>query len=303
MSSSAVSVEDVTFRSGSDDCAAWLVRPAATPGSQAPPVVVMAHGFAGTRELGLMPFAEEFASRGLAVLVFDYRRFGGSSGEPRQLVNVEDQLADWREAIAWVRASADVDGSRVALWGSSFSGGHVVVTASRDSEIAAIVAQVPFADGRALTPYRPPVMQLLKLVLRAFRDAAQAKLGFGPCLVPVVAPTGQLGVLTAPDCYDGYSSLVPSGANWKNEVPARSILSLAAYRPTQSAAQVSCPALVMPTKDDSLVAVDDVARLAGKMPRATLEIVEGGHFDLYNGEPFRRAVKRQGEFLVEHLNP
>ena len=46
----------------------------------------MAHGFSGVREQRLDAYAERFAQAGLAVLVFDYRHFGASGGEPRQLL-------------------------------------------------------------------------------------------------------------------------------------------------------------------------------------------------------------------------
>ena len=74
------------------------------------------------REQRLDAFAERFAAAGLAALVFDYRHFGASEGEPRQLLDVKRQLTDWRSAVAYARGLAGVDGDRVAVWGTSFSG-------------------------------------------------------------------------------------------------------------------------------------------------------------------------------------
>ena len=64
------------------------------------PGVVLAHGWTGVREQRLDAYAERFAGAGLAALVFDYRHFGASSGEPRQLLDVKRELADWQAAIA-----------------------------------------------------------------------------------------------------------------------------------------------------------------------------------------------------------
>ena len=111
----------------------------------------MAHGFAGQKDFGLQPYAEHFAAKGMAVFLFDYRNFGGSEGEPRNLVNPWRHLADWKAALSHVRTLNSVDGSRIALWGTSFSGGHVMVTAARQVGIKAVVAQVPFVDGMATT--------------------------------------------------------------------------------------------------------------------------------------------------------
>ena len=114
--------EDVSFEVDGARCAAWLYRPEA-----ATSIVVMAHGWTGVREQRLGAYAERFAAAGLAALVFDYRHFGASEGEPRQLLDIKRQLADWRAAVEFARRLPGIE--RVALWGSSFSGGHVLETA------------------------------------------------------------------------------------------------------------------------------------------------------------------------------
>ena len=88
---------DVEFLSHGTTCRAWLYRPQGSgpQHSAARPCVVMAHGFGATRDASLAPYAERFAAAGLAVLLFDYRHFGASDGEPRQLVSVRRQLDDY----------------------------------------------------------------------------------------------------------------------------------------------------------------------------------------------------------------
>ncbi|WP_244097555.1 alpha/beta hydrolase [Burkholderia ambifaria] len=73
---------EVTFPSEGDDCGAWLYLPDT---SRPAPLIVMAHGLGGTREMRLDAFAHRFCEAGFACLVFDYRHFGSSGGEPRQL--------------------------------------------------------------------------------------------------------------------------------------------------------------------------------------------------------------------------
>src|SRR5947209_8196715 len=91
---------DVTFDSWGERCAAWLYRPDA---SEPRPCVVLGHGWSGVREQALDRYAERFAAAGLAALVFDYRHFGASEGEPRQLLDIRRQLADWAAAISYAR--------------------------------------------------------------------------------------------------------------------------------------------------------------------------------------------------------
>src|SRR6478736_8002572 len=84
------------------------------------PCVVLAHGFGGTVDSGLIPYAERFSAAGLDALAFDYRHFGASDGEPRQLLSIREQLEDWAEAIAFARSLEGVDPERILLWGSSY---------------------------------------------------------------------------------------------------------------------------------------------------------------------------------------
>ncbi len=157
--------EDLKFDSGGDAIAAWLYRPTAGAGGPVP-CVVMAHGFSATRRDRLPAYAERFAAAGFAVLLFDYRGFGESGGRERQVVDIRRQHEDYDAAIATARGLDGVDAARIALFGSSFSGGHVVAVASRHPEVAAVIAQVPFADGLVQLRITPP-----KVALRATVDA------------------------------------------------------------------------------------------------------------------------------------
>ena len=185
---------DITFTSGGLRCAAWLYLPedAAEPGA----CVVMAHGFGGTRADAIPAFAERFVGAGLAALVFDYRHFGDSEGEPRQLLDIGLQLEDWTAAIACARTRPEVDETRIALWGSSFSGGHVVPTAVRDGHVQAVISQGPFADGLKQMGSFPFSMNL-KMTVHGLRDQIRAVLGRAPHYVPVVGPPGGRGPAVA----------------------------------------------------------------------------------------------------------
>ena len=141
-----VAREEVRFRSGDDECGAWLFRP---DGDEQGPCIVLAHGFGGTREARLDAYAERFCAAGYVALVFDYRHFGASSGKPRQLISIRGQRADWRAAVAYARELEGVDANRVVAWGTSFSGGYVIELAAADKRLVATIAQTPFTDGPA----------------------------------------------------------------------------------------------------------------------------------------------------------
>src|SRR5689334_13971295 len=133
-------MHSLNFPSGGDQCAASFL-PATTDALVGPsgrPCVVMANGFGGTRDCGLLAYAEGFAAAGLDVVAFDYRGFADSTGTPRQLVSHRRQRQDYHAAIAAARQMSGVDPERIVLWGTSYSGGHVVAVAARDGRVAEI---------------------------------------------------------------------------------------------------------------------------------------------------------------------
>jgi dienelactone hydrolase len=288
---------DVSFQSGGTECAAWLYRPEA----EAPrPLVVMAHGFSATRELGLEAYAERFCAAGLGVLLFDYRHFGASGGEPRQLLDIAEQHADYHAAIAHARRLDWVDPARIALFGSSFSGGHVVVVASQDPRIAAVVAQCPFEDGIATAKALFGV-NMLKLTAAGIRDQAGALAGRPPHYVPAVGEPGSFAVMTTPDSKPGFDAIIPAGTRWENRVAARIALRFATYRPGTKARDVRCPILFCVCDTDTLAPAKATVKLANRAPLAEVKRYPIGHFDIYVGEWFQRAVADQTEFLTRHL--
>lgn len=286
------------FTSRGCRCAATLYLPRTDP---PPPVVIMAHGFAAQADFCLPAFAERFAAAGLAVLLFDYRGFGDSEGGVRQLVNPFEHLRDWRAAIAHARTLESLDHSRVALWGTSFSGGHVIVSAARDPGVRAIVAQVPFVDSLAVIPHLGPGY-LLRANVAGLRDLGRKLAGRAPFTIPVVGRPGELAVMNKPDSLPGYLALVPETSGWENACPARIFFTFPAYRPVRYAAQVRCPALLVLAEQDSLIPAAAVRAAAAKMPQAESLALPCGHFDAYAGPMFERAVRAETDFLVRRLS-
>lgn len=290
---------DAQFDSQGVTCRAWVYEPAEPNGA----ALVMAHGLAGTRDAGLEPFAEAFADNGYTVVLFDYRHFGASDGEPRQLLSIGKQLQDWQAAVTFCRALPGVDEARIGLWGTSFSGGHVVTTAARDPRIAAISAQGPMLDGlsAALNIMRYAGLgQLLKISAYGAADQVRAWLGRDPVTVPVTAPPGEFAAMSSPDAQAGYGAITP--ADWRNEMTARMTLYLPLYRPVARAGQLKCPALILACTGDSVApasAADRLARKAG--PQVTLKRYDIGHFDIYVGAARDRAIADQLAFFDQHL--
>lgn len=290
---------DLRFQSGEAFCAAWLYLPV---GVERPPVVVLGHGLGAVREMRLDAYCERFAAAGIATLAFTYRYFGDSGGMPRQLMSVGRQLADWDAALAFVKASPELDGGRVAIWGSSFGGGHAITVASRHPELKAAISQCPFTDGfeSATALGLRGTLQITPVILR---DLAARLFGREPVMVPIAAPPGQPALMNAHDALPGYLALMPPGMSFVNRVAARVIPEIVSYRPGRRAARVEPPILFCVSRTDTVTPPERTIAMAKRAPRGEIKLYDCGHFDFYLGEHFERAVADQTEFLTRHLLP
>jgi pimeloyl-ACP methyl ester carboxylesterase len=291
---------DVRFACGEVQCAAWLYVPATAAKA---PVVVMGHGFGGTRDGGLEPFAEHFARDGVAALVFDYRHFGASGGMPRQLVNPWMQLEDWRAALSFARTDARVDGTRVAVWGTSLGGGLALITAANDVGIRAAVAQAPQIDSNVEGEATfPGVWWLIRLLFTAWGDLANDALGGAPITIAAVAPSDGFGMIPDDKALQSAKAMTKPRSTYRNEVLARSIFTFDDYNPAVQAAALKAPTLLIGIRGDRFAPFGAVEAFAKSHPNATLTELDGDHFDIYIPPRAERAASLASAFLRKHLN-
>lgn len=289
--------EDISFESGGERCAAWLYRP---EGEGPHPCVVLAHGFGGVREARLWAYAERFREAGLAALVFDYRHFGASSGEPRQLLSVKRQLEDWRAALAFARSLEGVDTDRIVAWGTSMSGGHVLTVAARDHEIAAAIVQCPFTDAFASSSRADPRTSV-RLLAAAVRDRVGALAGCAPVYLPAAAPPGTVALMNAPDVVPGIEAITRGVDGFDDRITARAVFDILRYRPGRTAGDITCPLFAALCEHDSLAPARAARHQIASAPQAEIAVYPIGHFDIYVGRDFDRAVGDYLAFLQAHV--
>ncbi len=287
------------FDSGGVGLVGYLHYPADATGKVA--CVVMGHGFSGTQDR-LFDNAGRFAEAGFAALTFDYCSFGESGGEPRQLVSVRGQLEDWRAAIRCARALEGVDPQRIALWGSSLGGGHVVSVAAEDPRIAAVVAQIPFngfprrVEGRS-------TLDTLKLFWAMTVDAARGRLGLSPRYIPMLGALGEVAVTTTPQAQEHIATLSGEtrGSLWRNEVAPRGLFGMMRYRPGDEALRLGMPVLVCVAERDLETPEERARQIAERAPRGELRRYPVSHFDFYRDPVRQRVLVDQIDFLRTHL--
>ncbi len=293
---------DVEFNSDGVILRGWYYRAADEP-AQAP-IIVMCHGFAAVKEMYLDRYAELFSAAGLNVLVYDNRNLGASDGTPRGEINPLQQIDDFRNAITFAETLPGVDRDRIGIWGSSYSGAHVLVVAATDRRVKAVSSQVPVVDGDA---------NFRQLVRADFVDGARAGFdddrrarsrGADPVMIDVVnedplAPSA----LPTPDSYEWFIGTQQLRApNFVNQCTLRSVERFSEYQPGAFIRLIAPTPLLMCVAQNDVLTPTRIALDGYETAREPkkLVVLPGGHFDAYvNGFDISSAV--QLDWFTQHL--
>ncbi len=302
---------DVVFEGfGGVSLRGWLYLPT-TAGAPCAGVV-MAHGFSATKEMALDAYATVFCEAGLAVLVYDHRCLGASDGEPRQVINPWAQARDYRYALGWLAARPEVDRDRIGLWGSSFSGGQVLVLGAVDDRVRAVVANVPFAGiGR---DYADAVAVAVRFA--ALREALCDLSGAGPA-DSTAPPMGPLAVvhepgesadtqvfLGQPESSEWFLAAGgAAGTGWQNQVWLRSIVgNEPAFDPGVAVAHLRAPVLFVVATQDIVASTEAAVAAFDRAPEPKeLVMIEGHHFTPYSGPACVQASEAARDFFLRYL--
>ena len=278
----------------------WLFVPDTKTGPY--PGISMAHGYAGVKEHGLERFARAFAEAGFVVLVHDHRNFGASDGAIRQDINPWRQITDWRRAISFLESLAEVDASRIGVWGTSYAGGHVLVLAATDRRIRAVVSQVPTISGYEQGLRRVPPDAVAALEHLFDEDERAQFRGEPPRRQQVVGDDPSIPAsYRAKDAISFYLQPLPPGA-WTNEVTVRSGRCARMYEPGAWIARVSSTPLLLIVALADHITLTDLALRAYEqaLEPKKLVTIEGGHFDPYLGQ-FAAASTAALSWFLQHL--
>ncbi len=295
--------QDIAFKAGDGTILrGWHY---AAAGTRPAPIIVMAHGFSAVKEMHLDAYAEAFAAAGLACLVFDNRGFGASGGSPRQEADPIQQIRDYRDAITFALTLSGIDPQRVGVWGSSYSGGHVLVVAATDRRVKCVVSQVPLISGHrnVRRTVRADFVAATQAMFAADRAACYG--GAAPAMIPVVSADPAVpAALASADAFQWFTQTAAARAPaWRNEVTLKSVEMYTDYEPGAHASFISPTPLLMLVADDDVVAVSDLAFEAyGKaLEPKKLVTLKGGHFDAYTGAGFALSSAAARDWFAAHL--
>ncbi len=293
--------KDIEFGAEGVTLRGWLYVP---DGARKPaPTVVMAHGFSGVKEDFLDRFAEVFCAAGVVAVAYDHRNFGASDGEPRQEIDPWQQIRDYRHAITWARMQPEVDRERIGIWGTSYTGSHVLVVAALDRRVKCVVSQVPVMSG-SVNVGRMVRSDLIPAMRAQFDADREARfLGKPPGMIAVASPDPNVPcALPTPDCWDWFVETQKRAPAWRNEVTLRSLEMLTEYEPGDYIARISpTPLLLIVAAHDRLAVADaTLAAFNRALEPKKLVLIDGGHFDPYVNH-FSRSSSAARDWLLEHL--
>ncbi len=291
--------EDISFDAEGTILRGWFFKP---HGTTPAPVIVLAHGYAGVKEQGLEEFGAAFAEAGFAVLAYDHRNFGASDGLPRQEVDPVAQIRDYRHAISYAQTRPEVDPKRVGIWGSSYSGGHVLVVGAIDRRVGCVVSMAPTISGHQ-SGMRRVSGEALPGLLAAFEaDRAARFRGEPPVMIPMASEdeAGKSGY--GADTRAFLESTREAAPAWRNEITLRSVEMSREYEPGIYVSRISPTPLLMVVAAQDQITPMDLALDAYEraLEPKKLLMVKGGHYAVYR-EAFERTSAAACAFYWEHL--
>jgi len=142
--------EPVTFRTGDSlTLAGWFV---ASASGEARATVIVFNGNAGNRSFRA-PLAEALRRAGFAVLLFDYRGYGGNAGSPSEAGLLEDA----RAARRYVAGRDGLDTTRIVYFGESLGTG-VAIALALEHPPAALILRSPYTSMLELARFHYPFL-------------------------------------------------------------------------------------------------------------------------------------------------
>ena len=292
---------DVSFDADGTTLRGWLYRPETPPPH---PIVVMAHGFSALKEMGLDDYAEVFTAAGLACLVYDNRNIGASDGEPRSEIDPVAQTRDYRHAITYAESLPGIDADRIGIWGTSYTGGLVLVVAAVDRRVKCVVSQVPMISGYDTlmeTSTAEGRRAFFRMIEKERRALAEGK---PPSTVPVCVDDP-----TKPEDAPGRLShryfhhyVDERHLDWPNRVTVRSLDMRLEYEATPYVERIGPTPLLMIVAENDTITPTAIALRAFARAREPKRLVSipGHHYVPYR-EEFERSSREARDWFVRHL--
>jgi fermentation-respiration switch protein FrsA (DUF1100 family) len=274
--------KDIEFDAEGTTLRGWHYTP--DKGAGPFPTIIMAHGSAALKEQYLDRYAEVFAAAGLASIVYDHRNFGASDGNVRQEIDPVLQMRDYRHAITFAMTLPNVNPDKIGAWGTSLSGGHVLMLSAIDRRVKCVVAQVPSISGSAGAVRRTRADMMAASRARFDEDRKNRFAGQPPGMMPLVAKDPATACFNGGlDAWEFFQESLKVAPARRNEVTLRSAEMLREYEPGSYIERISPTPLLMIVGNRDVLTATDLALQAYNraLEPKKLVLFDGGHYDPY----------------------
>lgn len=278
----------VEFKSRGETCRGVLHVPEGA--HEKVPLLVMAGGWCYTKEIVMPHYATYLRQSGVATLLFDYRRFGESAGQPRQHIDPWDQIEDYKNAVSYAETIPEVDARRIGVWGISYSGGHVLIVAATDPRVRWAISTIPVVDGYPTVRRCHGERRFAELMgLIAADRRKRFESGGAGGLIPMSSskPADELSAWPFPHVYEAFMDIkqreAPRHEHYSTIESVELLLSYTAF--PYCARIVDTPVLMTVAQGDNITSADlEIAAFnAITNPHKTLAVVAGvTHMSLYS---------------------
>ena len=266
------------------------------------------------------------------MFLFDYRNFAASTGTPRNWISPQRHIEDYHAALDFLKQKDSpiiqkVDTSRILLWGTSFSGGHVLEIASqrsgRDKRIRGVVSQVPHLSGKAAALKgikTRGLVKMLRLALAALQDKTRHFMGLPPVTAKIIGSGSDLAIMSVtPEDKKRYLDKQPDQklGGWINQTPVRMLLEIRFYNPIDTLRRqhqqqedvsvskgkggIQVPVLLIGASLDDLCPPELIEEASTLIPNSKFMVREGTHFQIYEPQNWKFAANEMVQFYNDCL--
>ena len=262
--------------------------------------IVLCHGYTGVKDLYLPDNARVLVEAGYVVLAFDYKGWGESEG-PRTRLAPYSRVADVQAALTFLGARAEVDETRLGVYGTSYGGATVVWTGAVDRRVQCIVSVVGVGHGeRWMRSVRRPD-EWFDLLDRSAADRVKRVMEGKSELVDrseILLPDRQSAEIAV-----AARRNVPSALN---TLPLEYVDETLGFHPEWVVDRIAPrPILFITTDNDRLVPPEESRTLYDKAGEPKkLVVLEGyGHYEVYAEPAFSEVMRETLAWFREHLPP
>lgn len=245
----------VRFPSGSDVLVGDLHQPQGQDATSATTIVIVTGSWTTVKEQQADFYARRLAAAGLTTLVFDFRGFGQSEGNPRCWENPARKVEDIHAAVSFAVSQGY---TRIGALGICASAGYQAVNAADDHRVCSLALVAPWLHNRELVaPYYGGEAGVADRIDMSRAAAARYAETGEVSYIPAISTTDESAAMFGPFDYylDPQRGDIPE---WDKQIAVMSWEPWLTFDPIDSAPKVTVPVHMVHSRDG---AVPDGAQL------------------------------------------